>query len=205
VYQPVKFPFVNATHNSDFQIVRHAISIDEHRAFFRQNLFGTPKDPTAQDIQEVWFAGVHSDVGGSYPESESQLSKIPLRWIVCEAELAGLIVDDGRKADILGGKPPYVAPDPLTKNQHESLSRWWWIAEFWPKLVHVETSPGVWKKRLKLNLARRRWIADGSVFHRSVDQRLAATELNYRPTNLPKSHQTASDHCVSRSGSLLDV
>jgi hypothetical protein len=100
-----------------------ALGQGEHRAFFRQNLFGTPKDPTTQDVQEVWFAGVHSDVGGSYPEPESQLSKIALRWIVCEAELAGLIVDQTRKSDILGGKPPYVAPDPLTKNQHEIPDR----------------------------------------------------------------------------------
>jgi uncharacterized protein (DUF2235 family) len=79
VYNPVYFPFTTATHNEDLQMVRHAVSIDEHRAFFRQHLFGPPKKPT-QDVREVWFAGVHSDVGGSYPESESQLSKIALRW-----------------------------------------------------------------------------------------------------------------------------
>lgn len=200
VYQPVHFPFINAGHNPDFQIVRHAISIDEHRSFFRQNLFGMPKDPTSQDVQEVWFAGVHSDVGGSYPESESQLSKLALRWIVCEAELSGLIVDQGRKADIMGGKSPYVAPDPLTKNQHESLTASWWLAEFWPKVVHVDTSSGGWKRRLRLNLARRRWIENGSVFHESVDQRLVATDLNYKPTNLPKTHKSVGDRCVSRSG-----
>jgi transposase len=32
-----------------------------------------------------------------------------------------------RRADIVGRRPPYVAPDPLTKNQHESLTGWWWI------------------------------------------------------------------------------
>ena len=65
---------------------------------------------------EAWFAGVHSDVGGNYAESESQLSKIALQWMLCEAEFAGLSVDPQRKADILGGKPPYVAPDAITKN-----------------------------------------------------------------------------------------
>ena len=66
---------IPATRNPDLKIVRHAMSIDERRAFFRQNLFGAPDNPT-QDVKEVWFAGVHSDVGGSYPESESQFSKI---------------------------------------------------------------------------------------------------------------------------------
>ena len=111
VCDAVRFPFTRATKNPDFHVVRHAVSIDERRAFFRQNSFGEPHDPT-QDILEVWFAGVHSDVGGSYPEPESQLSQIALRWLLCEAELAGLKVDWQRKADILGGKLPYVAPDP---------------------------------------------------------------------------------------------
>src|ERR1700688_1447885 len=49
-----------------YNIARHAISIDERRAFFRQNLFGSASPKNAnQSVEEVWFAGVHSDVGGS--------------------------------------------------------------------------------------------------------------------------------------------
>jgi uncharacterized protein (DUF2235 family) len=65
VYNAVRFPFVNAGKNPDFHIIRHAVSIDERRAFFRQNLFGLANNPQ-QDVKEVWFAGVHSDVGGGY-------------------------------------------------------------------------------------------------------------------------------------------
>jgi uncharacterized protein (DUF2235 family) len=187
VYNVAHFPGTKATHNPDMHVIRHAVSIDERRAFFRQNLFGAPHD-AQQDIKELWFAGVHSDVGGSYPESESQLSKIALQWMVCEAELAGVLIDQDRKADILGRKPPYVAPDPLTTNQHESLRGIWWIAELWPKIAHVETSPGVWAKHLRMNLGRRRWIAPNPVVHASVDQRLADKRLGYSPSNLPAQH-----------------
>jgi uncharacterized protein (DUF2235 family) len=185
VYNAVRFPFTTATSNADLAMVRHAMSIDERRAFFRQNLFGTP-NRTEQDVSEVWFAGVHSDVGGSYPESESQLSKITLRWMVAQAESSGLTVDPTRKADVLGGKPPYAAPDPVTKNLHESLRGLWWIAEVWPKIVHVQTSPGVWKKSVRANLGRRRWIAEGSLVHASVKQRLDDKSLGYAPRNLPE-------------------
>jgi uncharacterized protein (DUF2235 family) len=194
VYNAVKFPYTRAAKNEDLQIVRHAISIDERRAFFRQNLFGPPHD-AQQDIQEVWFAGVHSDVGGSYPEPESQLSKISLQWMVCEAERAGLMLNPGRKADVLGGKPPYVAPDPLTTNQHESLRRWWWIAEVWPKVVSKQKDDGSWGKTLRVNLGRRRWIAAGSTVHRSVEERLAGAKPFYRPSNLPEQRQVVDDHC----------
>ena len=199
VYDTVRFPFTRTTKNPDFHIVRHAVSIDERRAFFRQNLFGDPCGPE-QDIREVWFAGVHSDVGGSYPESESQLSKIALRWMLCEAELAGLQVDPQRKADILGGKPPYVAPDPSTKNQHESLHGWWWIAEFWPKIVHVQNAAGVWVKTVSVNLGRRRQIPSNCVVHESVEERLKNAQPPYKPSNLPVQHETIGDRCQSMEG-----
>jgi uncharacterized protein (DUF2235 family) len=196
VYSAVHFPFTRAT-NPDFQIVRHAVSIDERRAFFRQNLFGTSQNPN-QDIQEVWFSGVHSDVGGSYVESESQLSKIALQWMTCEAELAWLQVDQQRKSDILGGKPPYVAPDPATKNQHESLNGAWWIAELWPKIVHVESAPGIWKKSLRVNLGRPRLISPDCSVHESVESRLRAVD-SYRPSNLPQQRRVVRNRCMASS------
>ncbi len=151
VYDPVHFPFTRLMQNPDLHFVRHAMSIDERRAFFRQNLFGPPHD-ASQNVEEVWFADVHSDVGGSYSEPESQLSKIALQWMLDEAEAAGLQVDPGRKADILGGKPPYVAPDPRGP-KHESLRGLWWIAEFWPKIAHQKDSIGAWRSSIWFNLA----------------------------------------------------
>ncbi|PYU09162.1 MAG: hypothetical protein DMG29_20310 [Acidobacteria bacterium] len=200
VYNAVHFPFTRATKNPDFHIVRHAVSIDERRAFFRENSIGAPHDPQ-QDILEVWFAGVHSDVGGSYPESESQLSEIALRWMLDEAELAGLKVDPYRKADILGGKPPNVAPDPSTKNQHESLHGLWWIAELWPKVVHVQTPQGTWKKSIGANFARRRRISPDSLVHESVEQRLTSASLAYKPSNLPPQLRIVRDRRASRTTS----
>jgi len=192
VYNAVHFPFTTATSNPDFRLVRHAVSIDERRAFFRQNLFAEPHDPQ-QDIREVWFAGVHSDVGGSYKESESQLSQIALRWVVSEAELAGLRVAAARKAAILDSEPPYVKPDPLTRNQHESLRGPWWIAEFWPKVVHVQTAQDVWRKSIRVNLGRRRHIPPDSFAHESVEERLKDPTLGYKPGNLPPQHRVMSD------------
>jgi len=194
VYNVAHFPGTKATRNPDLKIVRHAVSIDERRAFFRQNLLGEPHD-AQQDIKEIWFAGVHSDVGGSYPESESQLSKIALQWMVCEAELAGLRVDQNRKTDILGGKPPYVAPEALTTNQHESLKGPWWIAELWPKIVSYqvrvpEQPDPIWKHRLRINLGRSRKIPNGVHFHQSVLDRLAGVP-DYKPKNLPSEYVKA--------------
>ncbi len=72
---------------------RHAMSIDENRADFARVEWGSAKNrgPTRPDsypdwLDQIWFAGVHSDIGGSYSENESRLSDIALEWIVHAAE-----------------------------------------------------------------------------------------------------------------------
>lgn len=72
----------------DIAFVRHALSIDEIRRDFKRVPFGgsgtvrqgRPGEP--EPFQQVWFAGNHSDIGGSYPENESRLSDITLKWML---------------------------------------------------------------------------------------------------------------------------
>ncbi len=71
---------------------RHAVAIDEERADFPRVAWGpkvTPSSRANQPIRwlkQVWFAGCHSDIGGSYYEHESRLSDIALGWMVQELE-----------------------------------------------------------------------------------------------------------------------
>src|SRR5262249_34068166 len=68
---------------------RHAISIDENRASFARVPWASVRNtgPARPEnypdwLDQIWFAGVHSDIGGSYPENESRLSDITLQWMV---------------------------------------------------------------------------------------------------------------------------
>ena len=70
VENPLKLPYI--AQNPDIKFGRHALAMDERRAFFRTNLWkprnaGPSGGP--EDLKEVWFAGVHCDVGGGYKES----------------------------------------------------------------------------------------------------------------------------------------
>jgi hypothetical protein len=73
--------------NPNVGYARHAISIDENRKSFQRVDWYSAKQ-TARDqrgiqwFEQVWFAGNHSDIGGSYPETESRLSDIALDWMV---------------------------------------------------------------------------------------------------------------------------
>ena len=57
ISNPLKLPYV--TNNPDIAIGRHAVSIDEHRAFFRNHLWRPPDDPQEpvgpKDLKQVWF------------------------------------------------------------------------------------------------------------------------------------------------------
>ena len=50
-----------------------------------------------QDCKQVWFAGVHADVGGGSPEAESELSESPLIWMVSQAKAAALRIEIRRR------------------------------------------------------------------------------------------------------------
>jgi len=177
-------------------VIRHAISIDERRAFFRQNLIHQPAHAN-QNFKEVWFAGVHSDVGGSYAEAESGLSKIALRWMLCEAQSAGLPLDPQKVIDVLGGKVPSVPPNPKGK-LHKSLHGFWWLGEIWPKRYYYpvpvpgQTRPE-WKPGITVNLGRTRRIPEGVHIHQSVFEPMRQV-AEYRPKNLPQQYVTEPEN-----------
>jgi uncharacterized protein (DUF2235 family) len=66
----------------------HALAIDERRRPFRPTLWDQNKGAQNQTLEQVWFAGVHSDVGGGY--SDTGLSEISLLWMAEKALGCGL-------------------------------------------------------------------------------------------------------------------
>lgn len=66
----------------------HAVSLDEKRRPYQEYLIRAT-DKT--DVREVWFAGVHSDVGGTFAD-DPRLSEIALKWMVDGARAQGLLV-----------------------------------------------------------------------------------------------------------------
>jgi uncharacterized protein (DUF2235 family) len=180
---PLRLPYTSD--NPDIAIGRHAISIDERRAFFRTNLW-MPKKPPAiggpVDLKQVWFPGVHCDVGGGYPEAESGLSKIALEWMLKEAVAAGLLVDAVQMELVLGKHGQgFVPPDPRA-DMHQSLSRAWQLAEFVPK-QHYNWNAQQWERRA--NRGRRRTIPPNSLIHESAYQRGDAYIKLLPPTGIP--------------------
>ena len=113
---PRKFP--NAKLNPDVKNGYHALAIDEKRSKFPPNLWDSLPDHSQQTIEQVWFAGVHSDVGGWY--KEAGLSNICLKWMIEKAGACDLKIDPGAYP-----KPGHT-PD-HTDKKHKSFRGFWLI------------------------------------------------------------------------------
>jgi len=107
------------------------MAIDEKRCYYRQNLFGT-RFP--QNLKQVWFAGAHSDIGGSYPLNESGLSQLTLEWMMLESMDFGLLLNKDRVKEIMNDALEEVHSLPNYHEKiHKSLNGFWWFLEFLPK------------------------------------------------------------------------
>ena len=83
----------------------HALSLDDERTTFHPLLWDESLEPVttgtrgtdAERISQVWFAGVHSNVGGGYPDNS--LAHVSLTWILSEAKRRGLTLKEAPDAD----------------------------------------------------------------------------------------------------------
>ena len=114
--------FFDTTLNPDIPYGYHAISIDERRRKFPVSLWQAARE--GQTIEQVWFPGVHSDVGGSY--AESGVSDVALEWMLEKAEAQGLrLKADWRKR---------IKPDPLGPI-HNSRKGFWRLWRPAPRVI----------------------------------------------------------------------
>jgi uncharacterized protein (DUF2235 family) len=118
--------------------LRHAVSIDESRTPYREFLV-KPRD----GFEEVWFSGVHSDVGGTFPEAD--LSTIALKWVI-----------DGVVADL-----------DLRDREAEKVYRQWCGVEDSFAFSPIHKNSAAWK----LLLSHRRRIPDDGLIHATVKAR----------------------------------
>ncbi len=103
------FAFHDTKLNPEVQFACHAIAIDERRESFEPTLWKvTPENKDR--ILQVWFPGVHSDVGGGYKERHH--SDIALRWMLTKAKERGLLT----KEDYV-----YEFKDDLNAKPHDSV------------------------------------------------------------------------------------
>ena len=158
----------------------HALSIDDERQTFHPVMWnekesakvrhdGTLQDRRKNSVQQVWFAGVHSNVGGGYPKQG--LSYISLYWMMHKASGLGLDFEPGaleqvrRKAD---------AMDKL----YDSRSGAAFFYRYLPRDIDA-----LCEKNCEDGKAR---------IHFSVLERIDSQVLDYAPGNFPRNFTLVS-------------
>jgi uncharacterized protein (DUF2235 family) len=81
-----QFKFPDCLLGGHVQHACHALSLDDDRQAFQPVLWTV--NPGDTRITQVWFAGVHSNVGGGYPKQG--MSLVPLDWMLSHAVQYGL-------------------------------------------------------------------------------------------------------------------
>ena len=90
--------FHDVTLSSHVQHAYHALAIDERRRPFAPTLW--EQQPEArQTLEQVWFAGVHGNVGGGY--TDCGLSDNAFLWMAERAQRAGLALDEAYVRDVI--------------------------------------------------------------------------------------------------------
>jgi uncharacterized protein (DUF2235 family) len=89
------YTFLDTSLHENVLNAYHALAIDERRCEFPATLWNAPFKPS-QTVEQVWFCGVHSDVGGGYPAENGAsqgLTDITLGWMMSKACALGLNVN----------------------------------------------------------------------------------------------------------------
>lgn len=85
-----RFKFENQDLGKNVERAYHALSIDDERKTFHP-LMWNEDEATRDKIEQVWFAGVHANVGGGYPKHG--MSLVTLEWMMHKANKVGLEFD----------------------------------------------------------------------------------------------------------------
>ncbi len=91
----------------------HALAIDDERKTFHPKLWDSTIE-NYQTLQQVWFPGMHTDVGGGYKKDD--LSHIPFLWMCRKAMKHGLRIYNEEKLEITPQADAFM---------HNSRSGWW--------------------------------------------------------------------------------
>ena len=92
-----------------------ALAIDERRRPFKPSTWEQQEHSVGQVMEQRWFAGTHSNVGGGY--ADAGLSDVALEWMASRAEACGLGVD----AAVLAGA---IRPDALGELRKSNGGFW---------------------------------------------------------------------------------
>ena len=186
------FPLSMPDYHLDEKVscARHALAIDDERDAFQPLLWDEVHEKSLLDqkkverdrLLQVWFTGMHADVGGGYPDES--LSYVSLLWMMEEAERAGLRTLDVIKNRILALASSF---GPI----HDSRAGVAAYYRYQPRKIAAWLDPasastlGLRDPIITDESGRSRGLLQSVMVHESVVNRIATGTDRYAPIALP--------------------
>jgi hypothetical protein len=185
------------------EIARHALALDDERDTFHPLVWDEANERELlaagriqpDRLKQLWFAGVHSDVGGGYPDDA--LSYVSLGWMLQEACSAGLRFKPHAIDDIRATANPY---GPM----HDSRKGIGGYYRYQPRKIDA------WLRHAgDAAIMRNPQLSEGAllekvVVHDSVVARIREGVDGYAPIGLPASFQVLSSSDLRMQPFRLD-
>ncbi|MES0491285.1 MAG: DUF2235 domain-containing protein [Leptospirales bacterium] len=174
-----KFEFTNNILGQNVKKAYHAISIDDERKTLRPNIWKEQNNRNKdQVIEQVWFSGVHSNVGGGYPKSG--MSHVSLDWMMNRAEAAGVQFSKSAREDIKA-----------LRNIND-------------KCYNPRSGLNVYYRYLPRDIARLSEKAgtDTPKVHYTTFEKIVQCPEGYGPTNLPTKLEVVKDKETINVGNI---
>ncbi|MEM7539695.1 MAG: DUF2235 domain-containing protein [Chloroflexota bacterium] len=165
--------FHNFTLAGNVQNAYHALAIDERRTSFEPALWKEPVADKQCSMKQVWFPGVHGDVGGGFNRGEQQLSDIALEWMLYNATSCGLQLRNMSKQELGFLEMPVLHPN-INGTVHYAKSNNKFPYNFLPQ----RPRSAIWNEKEHGDL----------VVHQSVLHRANNEKNNYHPWVLEKPY-----------------
>lgn len=182
---PFKFP--NHKLASQVQHACQALAIDDERKSFHPILWNEESQKDKERIEQVWFTGMHSNVGGGYPRHG--LSLVPLNWMIKNARAAGLHFDEVIRQS-------YLTHENIHDKMHDSRSFLGLFYRYHPRFITEMCE----KNQVDVQIDS------------SVSQRIGLSTQGYAPGNVPPKNlhdrpDSFKDFCapINDSRSLVKV
>lgn len=156
-----RYHFHDTSLSSIVENAFHALAIDEKRRTFEATLWRQQAHAQGQTLEQVWFVGAHSNIGGGYPNPG--LSDYALEWMASRAADCGLALES------LELRPDPKEP-PAESRKH--------IFKLVPKHYRPIDQPQARRKQPELR-------PTNETLHPSVVERYR-NDPSYRPKNLVK-------------------
>lgn len=171
---PHSFYYYRLTGNVEYAC--QALAIDDERTAFwpyvwrEKDIADDVDDRTEDNVNQVWFAGMHANVGGGY--ERSGMASVPLVWLMKQAQKEGLVFAEGAIQDAQNDSHAHG-------RMYNSRSGASMLYRYHPREIS--------------ELCKGRLLGDKIKIHRSVIDRLEQRTANYTPGHLPDNFDVVDD------------